>query len=128
MKQVYANIEATTGPHRGGICLVEIAAKEWMPSAMLTNFINGKAIQISELSDNKTWLRLQFLEESFEFSENTKSSRAGNFYEQIINGTINDCDDELYQALETLRNHEFIAKITDKQQRVKVCGNVDGGM
>lgn len=128
MKPIYNNLTLTTGAFSSGICKIKIVPKEWLAEPIETDFATGKVIDVILLQDGKQWLTLELAENTYDFDEKLKSGRAGDYYEIIIQGLINNISPELLQILGTLRFHEVVAIVMDRQRRWKVIGNLDAAL
>lgn len=68
-------------------------------------------------------ISLDLVPDSYIFEEKPKESRAGQFFQVMVQGNINDITPELLTSLNTIRNHEVIAILHDKRGRKKIVGD-----
>ncbi len=128
MKPIYNNLTLTTGAYFAGISKIKIVPREWITEPIEIDFETGKVINEVLLAEGKQWLNLELTENSYDFEEKIKSSRSGEYYDIVIQGTINNISPELLQILETIRYHEMVAVAMDRQRRWKVIGNKDAAL
>ena len=128
MKPVYANINVATGAHIAGICKIQVVAREWLESPLVIDFNTGKVTTAVDLVAGKSFLELNFTQDSYEFIEKPKSSKSGDYFETNISGLVNDLDSTMLQQLETWRHHQLVAIVTDRKKRMRICGNIDHGL
>lgn len=128
MKPIYSNLTLTTGAFSSGICKIKMVPKEWLSEPIEIDFATGKVIQKILLVEDKEWISLELAENTYDFEEKPKSNRDGDFYEILIQGLINSISPELLQILQTIRYHEMVAIVMDKQRRWKVVGNSDAAL
>lgn len=128
MKSIYANVSPVTGGHKGGVKQIKIVPIEWLASEIIVDFATGKVTSDVELIEGKDWLTVDLTADSYDFSENSKSNKGGTYYETSVAGTSNDMNPDVYQLLETLRFHQFVAIVIDRQQRSRIIGNIYAGM
>lgn len=128
MKPTYSNIKFTEGLYTAGHYLIQIVPREWLLDAIIPDFNTGKVIDEILLQDGRAWLNLECVPDTYEFDEKPKSNRGGSYFEVTVQGTINNITPELLAALETMRHHEIVAVLKDKQRQLKVVGNIDTGM
>lgn len=127
MKPVYSNLTPTYGVHQGGVCKIEIAPIEWLSTKLIRDFANGCTV-IPALIEGKEWIVIEFTPDSYSYDEKPKTIKAGTYFETSVDGTSNDLDASTYQLLETLRYHQFIAIVTDRKKRKRICGTNETGM
>jgi len=128
MKPVYSNIQPITGPLVTGICTLKILPREWLASPLAIDFSSNTILTEPALVDGRAWIDLQLVEPTYEYNEKPKTSKGGSYYEISLTGTINNITYDSLQTLETLRYHEFIALVKDRQGRSKIVGDIDTGM
>lgn len=128
MKPVYSNIDFTQGAHVGGITKIQVVPREWLNSGLVQDHNTGKILTAVDLLAGKAFIELNFTQDSYEFTEKPKASKPGDYFETNIAGLLNDLDPATYQVLETLRYSQFVVLATDRQQRMRICGNIDRGM
>jgi hypothetical protein len=128
MNTSYANINLKTGTHIAGICKIQIAPREWLAENPTIDFLSGKILTPVVFLGSYNWLSLQLVADSYSYSEKPKSSKAGPFIEISISGLINYIDPALLQILETLRNNELIALVTDFNGQLRLVGNANIGL
>lgn len=128
MKASYANLTLTQGLYAAGICEIQIVPREWLQDPYTVDFNTGKVIDQILLEADRNFITLEFTPESYEFDEKPKSNRGGSYFEVQVQGNINNITPELLVTLETIRYHEMVAILKDKQRRLKVVGNKDTGL
>ncbi len=128
MKTSYANINVTQGLYAAGICQVKIVPREWLTEAWVADFSTGKVISEILLQEDREFITLNLVPDSYEFEEKPKSNRGGSYFEVSVQGTLNEITPELLATLETIRYHEMVAILKDKKRRYKVVGNKDAGL
>ena len=128
MKQAYNNISITSGAYAAGIFKIQIAPREWLQYDIVPDFTTGKVLNEVLLTDNKSFIKLSFTPDSYQFDEKPKNTKAGTYFEIKFEGIINNITPEILLTLETLRNHELVAILHDKQRRKKVIGNQAAGL
>jgi len=124
----YANIKATSGLYAAGICQIKMVPREWLTEAWTVDFLTGKVISEILLEDDREFITLDLVPDSYEFEEKPKSNRGGSYFEVMVQGTLNNITPELLATLETVRYHEMVAILKDKQRRYKVVGNKEAGL
>ncbi len=128
MKTSYANIKATQGLYAAGICQVKIVPREWLTDPWVADFATGIVVNEILLEEDREFITLELVPDSYEFEEKPKSNRGGSYFEVAIQGTLNNITPALLASLETVRYHEMVAILKDKQRRYKVVGNKDAGL
>lgn len=128
MKPVYANINFTQGAHIGGICKIQVVPREWLETDLVPDFNTGKIATAIDLLSGKSFIELNFTQDSYEFTEKPKRDKNGDYFDTNITGFINDLDASIYQLIETYRQHQFVVIATDRQKRQRICGNIELGM
>lgn len=128
MKPVYNNIQPVTGHLETGICVAKIIPREWLALPLAVEFTSNTILTEPVLLDGKTWLSLEFVQPTYDYSEKPKTSNGGTYYEILLTGSINNIDASLLQTLETLRYHEHIAIVKDRKGRERIIGDPDSGM
>ncbi len=128
MKPVYTDLALRAGAHTGGLCSVKIAPKEWLAADPVIDFNTGTIVQEIQLISGKSFLNFSFTEESYDYSEKQKVSKAGLFYEITLSGLLNHINAAMQQTIETLRYHELVAIVTDRKKRKKFVGSMDAGL
>ncbi len=128
MKPVYSNVDLKPGAHNGGIITIQVAAKEWLSSDPVISFMSGKVTTAITLLEGFNWLTLEFTPGSYTYDEKPKQSKPGTYYEVTAAGIINYSDPDLQQVLQTLRYHQVVAIVTNRNKFRKVVGNTEYGM
>ncbi len=128
MKLVYSDIAPAHGPHIAGICSVFVAPRQWLASNPLIDFETGKVLASVELQDNKFWIKIDLLPQTYLFDENHKDSKSGDFKETTLSGTLNFYNYNLQQQLETLRRCQLVVLLTDMNKRRRLIGGMETGM
>lgn len=128
MKPIYASIQASTGQLMPGICSIKIIPREWVADALIVDFATNTILVEPVLADGRNWIDLFLVEPTFAYSEKPKTSKGGSYYELSISGALNNMDAAILQTLETLRYHEFICIVKDKQERNKIAGDTEAGL
>ena len=125
MKNAYSKIKNVTGTVNAGLCKVLIAPREWLQYPIERDFNNGNVVIPIVLDSGREFYEIEFLPETYEFEEKTKTGKAGSYFDTSVQGIVNNITPELLQVLETLRYHEVVAILKDRQRRLKVVGNKD---
>ena len=128
MLNTYSPIETLKGWYLAGICGIMIAPREWMSDPIARDFNTGIIDGIPDLSGAYEYLELELVPESYEYEEKAKTNKQGPFFETHLSGLINNITPELLMTLETLRYHEFVAVLTDRQKRLKFAGDITNGL
>lgn len=128
MKPVYASIQASTGQIMPGICGIKIIPREWLTGVLIVDFSTNTILSEPVLADGRVWIDLFLVEPTFAYSEKPKTSKGGSYYEVSIAGALNNIDAGILQTLETLRYHEFICIVKDKQDRNRIVGDTEAGL
>lgn len=128
MKPIYNNVLVTTGRYTAGICKILIAPREWLVNTWIKDFSTNVIINTITLQEGRAWLELELVEDTYDFSEKPKESKAGPYFDMSLDGLINDLDEDTLQILNTYRYHEFVGIILDRKRRQIVSGNKDAGM
>ncbi len=128
MKPVYSGVVLQTGNHNGGICVIEIAPKEWLQNDVVIDFDTAKILTPLVLTGTHSWLKLEFTPNSYDYDEKPKSGKSGTYYEVSAAGIINYSDAALQQALETIRYSQVVCKLTDRNKYIKLVGSKSFGM
>lgn len=128
MKPAYNNFELATGAHLAGLCQVQIVPKEWLTSELSTNFLTGEVEGPLTLESGKSWLTLEFTEDSYQFEEKHKVSRFADYYETTIAGLFNKLDANLRRQIESIRYHELVVVAKDRDKSLRVIGSKAKGM
>lgn len=124
----YANIKVTQGLYAAGICQVKIVPREWLTDPWVADFLTGKVIDEILLEPDRSFITLELVPDSYEFEEKPKSNRGGSYFEVTVQGNLNNITPALLASLETVRYHELVAILKDKQRRYKVVGNKEAGL
>jgi hypothetical protein len=127
MKPVYANLTLQKGSTNHGIVSVRAVPKEWLANEPSVDFATGKIIKPVLLAPGKNWIGLQFTESSYKYDEKPKSNKSGSYYEITLSGSLNNYDSQLQQVMETLRYHELVAVVMDRNKRMKLAGSTTSG-
>ena len=122
MQQKYSNIETQTGVHIAGICNIQIAPKEWLDGDIVKNFLTNTITTAITLKADRSFIKLNLLPQSFNFTEKVKSADAGQYYDIEISGETNGITPDVLQVLNTLRFHKFICVLTDAKGRQRLVG------
>lgn len=128
MKRVYSNLTPKTGAQVAGICTIHVAPIEWLQRDPIIHFPTGEILLPVTLRPGKSWITLDFTQESYYFDQKPKSNKGGSFYEISVGGTTNDLDAATRQLLETLRYHQFAVRAMDRQKRHRLAGDSTAGM
>lgn len=128
MKPSYNNITVGTGARTSGLYSIKVVPREWLAADPVADVITGVVSDVP-LKFGKEWIDLFFTELSYDYNETPKSNnKAGDYFEVTAGGSINELTPELQRTIETLRYHEFVAIVQDKNDRVKVIGDTVAGM
>lgn len=127
IKPAYNSLPYKTGPHTGGIVRMHVAPKEWLTSDIIVDFETNQVVNNITLAAGRSWLSLGFTAPSFEYDQEPKTDKRGDYYEVHAAGTLNNYDHALQQTLETLRYHQLIGIITDREKRQRLVGNAEKG-
>lgn len=128
MKQVYANLSYLKQMHSAGLCGIQITPREWLVQDPVIDFESGRVLQAPALKSDKYWLYLQLTPPSYNYEENPKASKSGDYYEVSASGLLNSFNYQFQQILGTLRMHELVTVLTDRNQRRKIIGNSENAM
>lgn len=128
MKPAYSNISLTTGANRSGICEIKLVPREWLQQPIVPDFNTRIVYGEILLQPDRAWITLELAPETYDFEEKPKSSKGGSYFETSASGNLNDITPENLAVLETLRNHEFVCVLKDRQRRLRVVGNADAGL
>lgn len=127
MKPAYNNLRPYTGAHVAGIVQIQVAPREWLTADPAIDFNTGKVPAAIVLQPGKQWVVLDLIADSYDYQEKPKVGKGGAFYDVSIGGTLNGLDAVMQQVLETLRHHELVVVLKDKQKRQKLVGNRTAG-
>lgn len=128
MKPVYGDIALAPGSHKGGIVSILVIPKEFVTANPVIDFATGIVTTALTLAAGAAWRQLIFTPYSYNFDESPKSSRPGSFFETTVKGTVNNLTPQLQQLLNTLRHHELMAQVIDREKNIKLAGNTERGM
>jgi hypothetical protein len=128
MKPAYNNIELASGVHVGGMCIIQVAPKEWLASDATIDFATGAITVLPAFIFGRNWITLTFSPTSYDFNETPKSGRQGSFIETVIAGTANNIDAATLQILQTLRYHQLVCVATDRRKKVRMTGDKNNAM
>lgn len=125
---MYNSLAFKTGSKNSGICTVKIIPKEWVANLFAIDFDSGKVLTALTLQPGREYIDLNFTADSYAYEEKPKSNKSGPYFEVTCNGTLNDLDAVSQQILESLKNHEFICLVKDRNKKEKIVGNPLYGM
>lgn len=128
MKSVYDNIPLQPGAHTGGIFSIFVIPKDFVTADPVIDFNTGKVTTALTLADEKDWQELQFTPDSYDYDETPKSPRTGTYYEITLKGVLNNVTPDTQQIINTLRYHELICLVKDRQKNIKLVGDRQFGM
>lgn len=128
MRPAYSDHKLFTGIHTAGIYKLQVIAKEWLQDPLVIDFNTGKITTAAVLIFGKTWLTIELTPESYDFDEKMKTGKPGSYFETTISGTSNSIDATLLQQMETLRYHEIIAIVFERDKRKRIVGDQTTGM
>ncbi len=100
MKPVYSDININTGAHIAGICQILITPREWVATDTVIDFNTGRILEPVTLLDNKFWMLLNLIDNTYTYDENPKASKTTSF-EISCSGTLNNYHYALQQVLQT---------------------------
>jgi hypothetical protein len=121
MKQVYDHIEAAEGAVAAGIISIKVAPREWIAS-IVTDTVTGIVTAVNFIS-GKNWIIIEFTPASYDFDEKQKENKSGTYYDTKLSGILNTFSADVQLVLETLRYHEVIAAVKDRNRKTKLAGN-----
>lgn len=124
MKPVYSAIQSAHGAHKAGVCKCLIAPKAAF-SSIIIKPISGTAILPTP--SGYSWQTIEFAPNTFTLEEKVKQSRSGDYYEILVQGTLNQLTAPIQQALNTYANEELIIIVQDVEGRRKLIGNLQRG-
>lgn len=126
MKPVYSDIKLKTGGHSSGICKLEVAPITTINAAIVRDFETGSVVlPVSLILPLNT---LSFSGNNLKFSEKAKSSKAGDYYEISIQGTLSALDAEVRSILETLRFEKLLVIVSEPNKVKRLVGDHADGM
>jgi hypothetical protein len=128
MKSIYADIAPATGPHNGSICSVYVIPREWLAADPVIDFETGRVLIAAELKENKFWIRMDLLQQTYDFEETPKSNKSGDYKESALSGELNLYNYMIRQQLETLRRSQPVVLLTDMNKRRRLIGDTETGM
>jgi hypothetical protein len=128
MKLAYADMKPATGHHVAGICSIYVAPKQWLDADPQIEFETGRVMNAIALKDNKFWIRIDLVPQSYNFVETPKDSKSGDFKEIALSGTLNFYNFFLQQQLETLRRCQLVVLLTDMNKRRRLIGDTNAAM
>jgi hypothetical protein len=128
MKPVYGDINLQPGAHVGGLVQVLLAPIEWLNDDVLIDFDTRSVVAPAALKAGRNWLLIEFTPQSYDYIETDKDSGSGSYSEIALSGTINKYNEAVQQQLETMRYHQHVAILTDRNKRKKIVGNTDAGL
>lgn len=126
MKPVYDNIKLKTGAQNSGICKIEIAPISSISIDIEPDVRTGE-VKTPVALTGSLYL-LEFLKDSCKFKEPVKSSKAGDYYEISIIGTLSALDASVRNILETLRFEKLMVILTEPEKTKRIIGNKTHGM
>ena len=128
MKPVYKSLPLQTGILNTGIYTVHVAPREWLAYNIAIDFSTGKVTREATLLPGKNWLLLEFAPQSYDFDEKEKTNKSGSYYDISIVGDLNKYDAAVHQVLETIRYHELVAIVTNRNRLKQIVGNMEAGL
>ena len=127
MKQSYTSLKPATGLQVSGICLLQVAPREWLATDPVIDFTTGRVTTPLSFIAGKSLLTLELTADSYDYTEKPKSSRGGTFYDIGCVGTLNELTPESQQVLESLRHHELVLITKDRKKRLRLIGTKAAG-
>lgn len=127
MKPAYSDILLKPGAVTHGIVSVKVVPREWLAADPVIDFNTGKVITAVSLAAGRSWILLDFAATTYKYDEKPKSTRSGSFYEISLSGSINNYDSAMQQVMDSLRYHELMAIVLDRNKRIKLAGTRDAG-
>jgi|SRR6185437_1803712 len=128
MKQVYADLAYLQEPHSAGLCSLQVTPREWLASDPVIDFESGRVMQTIPLQAGKFWLGMQLTQGSYYYLETPKNDKAGDSYVVTAGGLLNTFNYQFQQVLETMKQSELVAVLTDRNKRKKIIGDTAGGL
>lgn len=114
--------------YAAGICFIKAVPREWLLYPIAADFNTGKIIDEILLIEDRDFIKIDLVPDTYEFDEKPKSNRGGAYYEVTLQGNLNNITPETLLSLETLRHHELVVIFKDRRGRFKVIGDQDSGM
>jgi hypothetical protein len=128
MKPAYSDLIYQKVIHSAGLWKMVIIPREWILDDLLIDFETGRVMDIPAIDGTKFWLQLECTDLSYEYAENPKKTKSGDYYEVNISGSLNTFDFGLQRVLETVRMSELVVIMTDRNKRRKIIGSRENGM
>ena len=128
MKPVYTSLFSKKGNHVGGIVRMHVAPKEWLAADIVIDYATNKIIEAVSLIPGKDWISLGFTKPGFEYDDELKTNKSGDYYEVNCAGIMNNFNSALQQTIETIRYHQLLMIVTDRYKRQRFIGNLAKGM
>ncbi len=127
MKPAYSDIFLKPGAVNHGIVSVKVVPREWLSADPVIDFNTGKVIAAVSLAAGRSWILLDFAATTYKYDEKLKSTRPGSFYEISLSGSFNNYDSLIQQVTDSLRYHELVAIVMDRNKRIKLAGTKEAG-
>ncbi|MBC7509368.1 MAG: hypothetical protein H7320_11580 [Ferruginibacter sp.] len=126
MKPVYSDIKLKTGGHSSGICKIEIASITTINADIVRDFATGSILLPVSLTG--VLHSISFPGNNLKYSEKAKASKAGDYYEISIQGTLSALDAEVKSILETLRFEKLLVIVSEPNKIKRLVGDRTDGM
>lgn len=117
-----------TGVLKSGIVTLQVAPREWIDTVIEVDFDSGKIKTAVSFITGKDWLTLAFASKSYDYNDTPKSNKSGAYREITAAGILNNYDADVQQVIDTLRYHELVVMLMDKNKRIRLIGNTEAGM
>lgn len=111
-----------------GIVSIQVVPREWVDGTITIDFATGRVVDPILLLPGRDWITLEFTQPSYDYEEKSKSNKSGSYYEITCGGILNYNDADTMQVLETLRYHQLVAIVKDREKRLRLVGDNDNGL
>ena len=126
MKPVYSDIKLKTGGHSSGICKIEIAPIYSINADIVRDFATDSVLLPVSLTG--PLYTLSFTGNSVKFIEKAKTSKAGDYFDISIQGTLSALDNDVRSILETIRFEKLLVILTEPGKVKRIIGDRKDGM
>lgn len=107
----------------GRLIKIEFAPTSWISSIPLS--VAGALMDDIAFVDDKTWLTLNFANETAGHQQNLNVGSQGLIYQHNITGVLAKDRQHLIKQLQRMQEEEFVLRLTDSNGFVRYVGTVD---
>lgn len=126
---IYTPVQHIRRPsvHPGGLCWIVFAKWEDVDKWPQVDPVTGMSVTGIALKEGKTWYQLEVTDKNRMFTENSKSSAAGPYWEMQLTGYVGGNNTVITLSSAAMLFHQYVLFFKDRDGQIRFIGNENSG-